>query len=312
MIDQRRCKYIKTIAECRSFSRAAQQLYVSQPSLSRLVRKVEEELGVALFERDTIPLSLTPAGRKYLEYIDRFQALESAMQTDFASIKTGTINRLAIAALPFLGTYVLPKIVPCFAEAYPSVDLQIEEYSNRELLSRVESGMADLALTNLPPEPELFQHRRICSDPIMLAASYNTEMRQLYPGLEGNMADPIAVDLSSLQDETFIILRPWQNMRIAADAVCRHYSFKPRRVIEVSSLASALSLVGSNKGMTFVCRSSVSCIRPETPMIYFSLGEMQNLTSITAVFLKDSRNPLIGKFCDCAAKGLRRTFPPEA
>ena len=86
MIDQRRCKYIKAIAECHSFSRAAQQLYVSQPSLSRFVRKVEDELGVELFERDSIPLGLTPAGHKYLEYIERFQALESAMKKDFASI----------------------------------------------------------------------------------------------------------------------------------------------------------------------------------------------------------------------------------
>ena len=69
LIDQRRCKYIKAIAECHSFSRAAQQLYVSQPSLSRFVRKVEDELGVELFERDSIPLGLTPAGHKYLEYI---------------------------------------------------------------------------------------------------------------------------------------------------------------------------------------------------------------------------------------------------
>ena len=64
LIDQRRCKYIKAIAECHSFSRAAQQLYVSQPSLSRFVRKVEDELGVELFERDSIPLGLTPAGHK--------------------------------------------------------------------------------------------------------------------------------------------------------------------------------------------------------------------------------------------------------
>ena len=147
MIDQRRCKYIKAIAECHSFSRAAQQLYVSQPSLSRFVRKVEDELGVELFERDSIPLGLTPAGHKYLEYIERFQALESAMKKDFASIKTGTINQLVIATLPFLGTYVLPKVIPHFAENYPSVNLQIDEYNNRELIRRVENRTADLALT---------------------------------------------------------------------------------------------------------------------------------------------------------------------
>ena len=82
--------------------------------------------------------------------------------------------------------------------------------------------------------------------------------------------------------------------------------FTPKNTIEVSSLASAMSLVGSNRGMTFVCRSSISSIRPETPIIYFSMGEMQNVTAIMAVFLKDSHNPIINKFCDCAAQSLKR------
>ena len=71
MIDQRFCKYIKTIAQYHSFSKAAQVLYVSQPALSRFVKKVEDELGVTLFDRDTIPLRLTLAGQRYLEYVER-------------------------------------------------------------------------------------------------------------------------------------------------------------------------------------------------------------------------------------------------
>ena len=70
MLDQRYFKYIKTIAQCHSFSKAAQILYISQPALSRFVKKVEDELGVSLFDRDTIPLGLTPAGERYLEYLD--------------------------------------------------------------------------------------------------------------------------------------------------------------------------------------------------------------------------------------------------
>lgn len=306
MIDQRRCKYIKTIAECHSFSGAARQLYVSQPSLSRFVRKVEEELGVELFERDAVPLGLTEAGRKYLEYIERFQSLESSMRTDFASLKKGSINQLVIATLPFLGTYILPKIIPHFAGNYPSVNLQIDEYNNRELLKRVENKTADLALTNLPPGSDRLSYRIVGRDPIMLAAAYDDKMKRQFPGQCNNINHPIPIDLSALQEETLIKLHPWQNMRIAADAVCRHFSFNPKHTVEVSSLATAMSLVGSNRGMTFVCRSSVSSICPETPIIYFSAGDMQNVTSITAVYLSAGGNSLISKFCDCATQSLKQ------
>lgn len=84
MIDQRFCKYIKTIAQYHSFSKAAQVLYVSQPALSRFVKKVEDELGVTLFDRDTIPLRLTLAGQRYLEYVEQFQGLERNMRQEFS------------------------------------------------------------------------------------------------------------------------------------------------------------------------------------------------------------------------------------
>ena len=155
LIDQRLCKYIKTIAQYHSFSRAAQVLYISQPALSRFVKKVEDELGVALFDRDTMPLGLTPAGKRYLEYVESFQKLEGEMRAEFAAMGKGAFTRLTVATLPLLGIYVLPKIIPDFAEQYPSVDQRIEECSSLEILKRLEEGEADLALTNLKPDSEL-------------------------------------------------------------------------------------------------------------------------------------------------------------
>ena len=304
MIDKRQCRYIKTIAEYHSFSRAAQALYISQPSLSRLVKKVEDELGVSLFDRDTIPLGLTTAGEKYLDYIKRFQALEDEMRLDFASISSGMLSQLVIVTLPVLGTYVLPKIIPSFAEKMSSVDLQIKENSSRDILRQLEDGSADIALTNLKPESDAFSYCTLCRDPIVLAAPYNDSMRQRFPNWCGDPDHPISIELSSLENETLIVLRPWQNMRIAAEAVCRHYSFAPQRVIEAPSLASALGLVGGNRGITFICPSYVSCIHPTAPIIYFSVGEMQDFTSILAIYRSDISNPLVEKFCFCASRAL--------
>lgn len=304
VIDKRQCKYIKTIAACHSISKAAQKLYVSQPSLSRLVKKIEDELGVTLFDRDTIPLGLTPAGERYLDYIDQFQQLEARMQADFAAMGSGMTNQLIITTLNLLGTYVLPKIVPHFAEQYPSVDLQIHEESSRNLLYQVETGKADLAITNLKPNPELFDYHILCSDPIVLAVPYDDKMRRRFPDWSGDPEHPLTVDFSSLEDGNLIVLRPWQNMRIAAETVCRNLSFTPHRVTESPSLASALSLVGSKRGMTFICPSYVRCIRPNTPIIYFSTGEVQSVTDIVAVFRKDPSNTLVEKFCSCAARSL--------
>ena len=83
---------------------------------------MEDELGVTLFDRDTIPLRLTLAGQRYLEYVEQFQGLERNMRQEFSAMGKQSFNRLTIATLPLLGIYVLPRIVPDFAEQFPSVD----------------------------------------------------------------------------------------------------------------------------------------------------------------------------------------------
>lgn len=304
MIDQRFCKYIKTIAQYHSFSKAAQVLYVSQPALSRFVKKVEDELGVTLFDRDTIPLRLTQAGKRYLEYVEQFQTLEQNMRQEFASMGRQAYSCLTIATLPLLGMYVLPRIVPDFAEQFPSVDQRIVECSSADLLKHLDNDEADLALTNLKPDDPNLRYERLMGDPVILALRYDDSMAQRYPNCCNNLEQPIPADLSQFQDQPLIVLHSWQNMRIAAETICRHYSFTPQRVLEAPSLPSALSLVGCGRGMTFICPSYVHCIQPQTPLIYFSLPEMAKLTDIVAVFRKNNQNPLVDEFCRCAIRKL--------
>lgn len=304
MIDQRFCKYIKTIAQYHSFSKAAQVLYVSQPALSRFVKKVEDELGVVLFDRDTIPLRLTLAGKRYLEFVDQFQDLERQMRQEFAAMGRQSYSTLTIATLPLLGMYVLPRIVPDFAEQFPSADQKIMEYSSTEILARLDHGDVDLALTNLKPELPSLRYVRLMGDPVVLAMRYDETLSQRYPGCCNNLDHPISATLSQFSDQSLIVLRAWQNMRIVAETICSHYQFTPHHVVEVPSLSSALSLVGCGRGMTFICPSYVHCIQPQTPLIYFSLPEMAELTDVIAVFRHDNQNPLVDEFCQCAIRKL--------
>lgn len=186
MIDQRYFKYIKTIAQYHSFSKAAQVLYISQPALSRFVKKVEEELGASLFDRETIPLGLTQAGERYLHYMEQFQQLEAQMYSEFAAHGAG-VQALTIAALPFLGIYVLPKIVPDFAEQYPTVDQRIMECSSVDILKRLDTGEADLVLTNLKPKQEGLAYQKLLRDPLVIAAPYSGELRRRYPNSANNL-----------------------------------------------------------------------------------------------------------------------------
>lgn len=310
MFDQRYYQYIQAIADCRGFSKAAEKLYISQSFLSHFVKNVEEDFGITLFDRKSSPIRLTDAGIKYLEYMKKFYRLEHDMRSDLSSMSTHAPMCLSISSLRFLGAYVLPKILPGFVALNPSVNLQISEGSVQDITRLLEVGKTDLFITNLPLESDAFHAHKICDDPIMIVAPYNEKMQRLFPDQKSSPSNPLQSDFGFLKEEPLIILKNGLNMRVAAEAVCRHYNFQPGKVLEAPSLPSALGLVGGNKGITFVCRSSVENLRPEIPLIYFSTGEMENFTSILAVYRKENKNPMIGEFLSCASSQLSMLQTP--
>lgn len=112
MFDHRYYQYMKCIAECQSFSKAAEKLYISQSFLSHFVKNVEDEFGITIFDRKSIPIRLTEAGILYLKYTENFCQLENSMRADLSSISTKNHVSLNIASIRLLGAYVLPKILP--------------------------------------------------------------------------------------------------------------------------------------------------------------------------------------------------------
>lgn len=114
MFDHRYYQYMKCIAECQSFSKAAEKLYISQSFLSHFVKNVEDEFGITIFDRKSIPIRLTEAGTLYLKYTENFCQLENSMRADLSSISTKNHVSLNIASIRLLGAYVLPKILPTF------------------------------------------------------------------------------------------------------------------------------------------------------------------------------------------------------
>lgn len=305
IIDQRACRFIKAIAEERSFSRAAEKLYISQPSLSRFVKNLENQLGVRLFDRNLIPLKLTPAGVIFIQYIDKFQILDKKMEQDLKKYNSNAGNTLIISTLPRLGIYLLPKIIPYFANTYSALDLNINEVSSNNGIDCLKEKSSDIFLTNLEVNDPAFISKVLCHDPIVLAANYTKSMQEFYPNNTSSPLKPYPVCWPLFQDMTFILLHPWQNMRIAANRIIRKNHLIPKKIIEVSSLPAGLSLVCANKGITFICNSAMSGVPLDSPLIYFSAGELQDITDIRALYRKDNTNQYIDLFCSMAAEKLK-------
>ena len=173
-------KYIYEIYKRKSFSKAASALYISQPSLSATVKKYEEELGFAIFDRTKIPLGLTPEGQIYIEYLEDVHNLEWNMNHRIKNLNEKHSEKLAVGGTNFAAHWLLPRFCGEFHRLFPDTEIRIDACNggdSNNLYDKLKKGSLELALSHYCDDP-LLESVPLLEDPILIA------MRPDTPGIE--------------------------------------------------------------------------------------------------------------------------------
>ena len=152
-MDSAEVKYILTIAEHRSISKAADALFISQPNLSRILINIEKDLGVKLFDRSCLPIKTTPAGEVCVKYCNQIDALLKSMSADIIGISRHNTPRITIGVPPVRGSYLLPLVLPVFSKAHPDIEVVIKEANSIMVSQMIETGEVDIGIFSLPQTP---------------------------------------------------------------------------------------------------------------------------------------------------------------
>ena len=168
-MDFRKLQYMLKVAEEKSFSKAAQKLYIAQPSLSQYIQKLEQQLGVQLFDRSTNPLRLTYAGELYAETAKNILNLKDQLTNQMEDISNFKKGRLTIGLSAFRSTYVIPKILPLFHERFPGIDIVLMEGNSVKLEDLAIKGITDISIMTLPIKENFFSYEPIFIEKILLA-----------------------------------------------------------------------------------------------------------------------------------------------
>jgi DNA-binding transcriptional LysR family regulator len=224
--DLRRLQYFLTVAQERSFTRAAERLHVAQPALSRQVRQLEQELGVELLYRTTHEFELTEAGGYLLE---RGPVLLEASEELWRSVRSfgrGERGALVVAYGPSVSYETAPKLLTALAARHPEIALSTDVRPTAEVLEGVTGGSVDAGLVRCPPRTPELETWTIRVEPLGI----------LLP--RGNpLAAEASVELGDLADETFLMHRREANPGHfdALVELCRERGFEPRiRLRELS------------------------------------------------------------------------------
>ena len=221
--------YVKTIAECGSITAAAKKLYVSQPSLSQMLRHVEEELGVAIFDRSTAPFRLTYAGEKYLHAAQVMLAAQEQLESEIREIRHEHSGRLRLGISVSRGMQVLPLVIPKFAAQFPSVKLELVESGSDTLDAMLKEGKIDLALAATEATNPEMTYELIEQETIGILSGRDSRIAQ-------RLVSGTPVTIEEVKDELFVSLCKGHSARVVQDKLFRKAGYTPNILIETDSL----------------------------------------------------------------------------
>lgn len=241
----RQLQYAIQIAAEKNFSRAAEKLHIAQPSLSQQLSKLEKELGVLLFHRNTNSVELTYAGAVFIEKAQKIVDIMGEIRQEMDDISQLRKGRLIIGSMSITGAHVLPLVLPVFQQRYPEVEIVLMEETSANLTQLTAEGRTDLSLLSLPLQEPSLEYEVLVEEELRLAVPVN------HPS--SSWADRNGtVDLSRFEHEPFIVLKKGQGLRQTAIDLCLEAGFSPRIVFESSNIETVQSLVAAGMGVAFV------------------------------------------------------------
>lgn len=236
-IDQ--LKYFLRVAELGNFTRAAEDLTVSQPALSRSIQKLEEELGQPVFERMTRSVALTEAGNLLL---GRAREILSIIDDTKAAITDdGKSGRVRVGAIPTIAPYFLPTVLRSFAADFPKATVVVQENTTEQLLKSCVQGQIDLAILALPLPAKYLEVEPLFEEELLLV---------LPP--EHPLADKPTIRLKDVEAFPFVLLDEAHCLSDNIVSFCRQRSFQPVAVERTSQLAMVQELVSLSHGISMI------------------------------------------------------------
>ena len=291
-------KYLVALAEHKHFGRAAAACFVSQPTLSTQIKKLEEELGVPLVERAPRKVMLTPAGREAATRARSIVAEVEQMKEAARRSRDPEAGTVRLGIFPTLGPYLLPHVVPAIRTRFPQLELLLVEEKSDVLLAQLRNGQLDAALLALPVGDEQLHTEFLFEEPFVLAAP------------EGHpLTARTTLTLADLGDQRLLLLQDGHCLRDQALDVCHMAGALEKSEFQATSLETLRQMVAANVGVTLLPMLAVKppVARSENVRLLGFSGENAPSRRIAMVWRRSSA---MGDFLQQLAQ-LFQKLPPE-
>lgn len=242
-------EYFVEIVRAGSLTKAAGKLYISQPSLTKYIQRLEKQVGVRLFDRSTNPMRINDAGRVYYEYLlDCLSAKERMMGKldQITKLESGTLH---LGMPSFCAQCYLSRVLPAFKEEYPNVGIELLEASGERLELALMEQQIDVAVLHLPVTNRELKHTKLFEERVLLAVPGSSGPEQVMEG-----------DIRDFADMSFILPQPEQKLGLYTQAFFVERDIRPTVAMKTQNVTTMLSLAAQGMGAAFVPEGGLSSI----------------------------------------------------
>ena len=312
--------YIRAVAEERSISKAAQKLFITQPSLSQCIQRIENTLGTRLFTRTSSGLTLTYAGERYCQIAGQILRIYNDFELEVSDINNLKKGRVTIGITTYMSTYFLPSILPAFHRLYPNIEVYVLEETSTQLERDLGSGRLDFALSHLSPPPENVpadnvEFRPLHQDPFVLTVPPGHPLCRdavQYPGEEFPR-----IDLLRFAQEPFVMVTRGQRIRKISDMILGRAQINPPIVLSTKSFETARRLAAQGMGVTFTPRQYLDIFPGHYPGEYYCIDPLYHpywtlgIGVLKSGYLSRAAQSLIEMICGMFADKSQQNYDHE-
>ena len=287
--------YVLTAAECKSISRAAEILCISQPALSRYISKLERELGLALFERSGEGIRLTDAGVIYVKYAREIMRAKEEMERELKRLCSGRRN-ISIATTLNTVYMSIPDMQTAFAGKYPECRLTFANIRAENIIDGLRKHQYSFAVG---PDSAAFEEdiscEKICEEYLLLMAPVCLDLRPYALKKEGCRYPWL--DLSGLPELNLILQEETTAIRKQIDRVYEEYGMKSASGMTTSNSAMAIQAAENQMACCFVSEAFFPYITDKSRVRFYCVGKTVQRTNSCILYLKNRSFTPEERFC---------------
>ena len=281
-------EYILTVYREGSFTRAAEKLFISQPSLSASIKRIEEKVAAPIFDRSSNPISLTEIGKEYVRYALEIENKEKAFASYISDHESLLAGKISAGGSSFFSSFILPKMISDFNKEFPRIEFEIVEDNTKNLINKLASGELDIMIDNATISDESIISEVYIKEVLLLAVPRVFDINKRLEKFRLS-ADDIknnahlnapTVNVSAFSDIPFILLNHENDTGKRAESILKKSAISPPILFRLDQQLTAYNIASSGMGVAFVSDTLVKRTEARPDVYYYMIDDNEATRNI--------------------------------